>query len=31
MNENLKDEDVLLAKEKGSNKLHAANVDKEAS
>jgi hypothetical protein len=28
MNENLKDQDVLLVKEKGSNELHIANADK---
>jgi hypothetical protein len=29
MNENLKDQDVLLVKEKGSNELHVANADKD--
>jgi hypothetical protein len=29
MNENLKYQDVLIVKEKGSNELHTANMDKE--
>jgi len=29
MNENLKDQDILLVKEKGSNELKAANMDKD--
>jgi hypothetical protein len=29
MNENLKDQDVLLVREKGSNELSVANMDKD--
>jgi hypothetical protein len=31
MNESLKDHDILLVREKGSNKLKVANTDKDGS